>query len=267
MTIAAIPPSSLPQRMSMRQTPDTDFFAAYLQHYAQAVRQPVQEPLLAATTGASAMPPATADPRPDAQLLDQLLGDVHRAYAVRRGVGEEDQAHYAQILHRAYAGSGMSDPVAFLQSLTPAELAVIQRNHSLAEPIEPAGLSREGATNLLLPEGWRVDLDRNDLIEVGKARLMQFPPLDAPAEFKDAWLASTQGMDDMEISSYGLRMFMGMHTLTGQPQRLLPADQLDSYRLLVERMLAMLDDLRNQLPMEQYRRDQAFFSRLQTQLA
>lgn len=252
--------ATLAQRMAMRQTPDAHFFANYLQTYAAQQSQTAlasAEAWHTTETASNSVCPA---------VLDQLLGDVHRAYAARRGVSETEQAQYAQILQRAYAGSGMTDPVGFLQTLTAAELAVVQRNHCLAQAIVPAGLSREGAANLLLPEGWRLDLDHNDLIEVGTARLIQFPPLDAPETFTNAWLVSTQDMDDMEISSYGLRLFIGMHTLTEQPQRLLPADQLETYQILVERLLAMLESLRDQLPVAQYQRDKAFFSHLQAQL-
>lgn len=249
---------TLNQRMLWRQTPDEGFFTTYVQAfagYAAAAENTAAGAADAAAPAAERLP-AVAD----------LLGEVHTALSARRGVGSADQVAYAEILNRAYAGGGMADPVGFLKSLTPAELAVVQRNHCLAERIDPARLSREGACNLLLPEGWRVDLDKNDLVEVGAARLVQFPPLDAPAEFLAVWRAATQDMDEMDISTYGLKMFIGMHTLGEQPLRRMPAEAMDSYRQLVAAFLDMLERFRSQLPAEQYARDQAFFSRLQTLL-
>lgn len=258
------------QRMLWRQTPDADFFARYTQAFAAQTAKVAAASDAAATTEALAGAAAHSN-RPDSQagerLLADLLGEIHANYSARRGVSEADQAAYAEILNRAYVGGGMADPVRFLQTLTPSELAIVQRNHSLAEPIEPAGLSREGAYNLLLPEGWRVDLDGNDLVEVGAARLIQFPPLDAPAEFLDAWRAATQDMAEMDISSYGLQMFIGMHTLTDPPMRRMAADRMDSYQQLVSGILEMLEHFRSQLPVGQYEREQAFFSRLQTLLS
>ena len=259
------------QRMVSRQTPDADFFRRYTQAFAAQVANSAaggdaasaQVQLSAADSSRFASSAAQASER----LLANLLGDIHANYSARRGVGEADQAAYAEILNRAYMGGGMADPAHFLQTLTPSELAIVQRNHSLAEPIEPAGLSREGAYNLLLPEGWRVDFDGNDLVEVGTARLIQFPPLDAPANFNTAWTETTKDMAEMDISNYGLKMFIGMHTLTDPPMRRMAADSMDSYQQLVSGMLEMLEHFRSQLPAGQYERDQAFFSRLQTALS
>lgn len=261
------------QRMLWRRTPDADFFARYTQAFAAQTAKVAAASDAATTTEALAGVAAHSSPSnpPDSQigerLLADLLGEIHANYSTRRGVSEADQAAYAEILNRAYVGGGMTDPVRFLQTLTPSELAIVQRNHSLAEPIEPAGLSREGAYNLLLPEGWRVDLDGNDLVEVGAARLIQFPPLDAPAAFTTAWLGATEDMAEMDISSYGLQMFIGMHTLTDPPMRRMAADSMDSYQQLVSGILDMLEHFRSQLPAGQYERDQAFFSRLQALLS
>ncbi|SMB22753.1 conserved protein of unknown function [Sterolibacterium denitrificans] len=253
-------PLTLNQRMTWRQTPDERFFTAYVQAFAGYAAA-------AENTAASATDAAAAAPVAERLLaVADLLGEVHTALSARRGVGSADQAAYAEILNRAYAGGGMADPAGFLASLTPAELAVVQRNHCLAERIDPARLSREGACNLLLPEGWRVDLDKNDLVEVGAARLVQFPPLDAPAEFLDAWRVATQDMNEMDISTYGLKMFIGMHTLGEQPLRRMPAEAMASYRQLVAAFLDMLEHFRSQLSAEQYARDQAFFGRLQALL-
>lgn len=257
MSIAALQDGlTMSQRLTWRQTPDEGFFDAYTQAHAAYV--------------AAAEQPAGAGAAPASErLLAELLGDVHTELSARRGVSQEDQSAYADILNRAYGEGGMLDPVGFLKSLTPAELAVVQRNHCLADPIDPAGLSREGAYNLLLPEGWRVDFNQDDIVEVGAGRTIQFPPGDAPPEFLDAWFAATRDMGEMDIATYGLVMFTSMHTIPigDQPlRRTLPPDAADSYRQVVANHLDMIERLRGQLAEGQYERDKRFFERLQTLL-
>lgn len=257
MSIATVHDSlTLSQRLTCRQTPDAGFFEAYATAYAEYADA-------AAADAAPGAAPAAG------RLLADLLGAVHTELSQRRGVGQEDQAAYADILNRAYGEGGMLDPVGFLKSLTPAELAVVQRNHCLADPIDPAGLSREGAYNLLLPEGWRVDFNQDDIVEVGAGRTIQFPPGDAPPEFLDAWFAATRDMGEMDIATYGLVMFTSMHTIPigDQPlRRTLPPDAADSYRQVVANHLDMIERLRGQLAEGQYERDKRFFERLQTLL-
>lgn len=256
MSIAPLYDSLTPgQRLTYRQTPDDGFFATFVAAYADCAAQATQ-----ATGEGGASAASGAD-----RLLAGLLGDVHAELSRRRGVDESDQAAYAALLNRAYTQGGMVDPAGFLRSLSPAELAVVQRNHCLANPIEPAGLSREGAYNLLLPEGWRTDMNGDDLIEVGAGKLIQFPQADAPAEFLDAWFAATRDMDEMDIATYGLVMFTAMHTLPigDQPlARTLPPESPDSYRQVVTAYLDMLERFRGQLPEGQYERDKAFFGEL-----
>lgn len=245
----------LNQRLTHPQTPAAGFFDAYAKAYAEYAAT-------AESAAAGTTPPAE-------KLLANLLGDVHAELSARRGIGAEDQAAYADILNRAYANGGMLDPVGFLKSLSPAELAVVQRNHCLADPIDPAGLSREGAYNLLLPEGYEVDFNHDDLVEVGLGRNIKFPPSDAPQEFLDAWFAATDGMGEREIGYYAMTMFCSMHTLPQDgtpPQRRLPAEVTDSYRQVVVGYLDMLERLRHQLPDGQYERDKEFFSSLQALL-
>lgn len=255
MSIASIVDRLSPtQRMMYRQAPDADFFHTFTAAYA---RQGEAPPSQATSTQNAA---STSE-----RLLADLLGQTHVALSERRGVDANAQAAYADILNRAYTSGGMLDPVGFLSGLSREELAVVQHNHCLADPIQPAGLSREGAYNLLLPEGYAVDFNHDDLIEAGAGRSIQFPPADAPEEFVDAWFKATEGMSEMDAASYGLMMFMGMHTIPvdGQAmQRTLAGDAMESYRQLVADHLAMLENFRSMLAPGQYERDSAFFGRL-----
>jgi hypothetical protein len=255
---------SMAQRMTLPHTPDEDFFKAFTDGYARYAADAKPAGGMPTAAGAAANTTASA-----ASVLAELLGDVHGELSRRRDVSQDEQASYAAILNRAYSQGAMSDPQGFLKSLSSQELAVVQHNHCLADPIDPSSLSREGAYNLLLPEGWRADLNGDDIIEVGIGRLIQFPPADAPAGFRDAWIEATKGMKEMDIATYGLVMFTSMHTLPigDRPmQRTLPTDSIDSYRKVVANILAMLDRFHGMLPAGQYERDTAFFGKLQGSL-
>jgi hypothetical protein len=255
MSIASITDKLSPvQRLMFRQAPDAGFFQAYTSAYAR-----YQEAVAAAESPETVSSPAEG-------LLADLLGQTHIELSRRRGVSPADQTAYADILDRAYSSGAMLDPAGFLKGLSREELAVVQRNHSLADPIDPAVLSREGAYNLLLPEGYGVDFNHDDLIETGIGRTIQFPPADAPEKFVNAWFSATQGMSEMDAASYGLAMFTGMHNIPigDQPlQRILPTDAMASYRQVVANFLDMLERLKGSLPAGQYERDTAFFGRLQ----
>lgn len=261
MTIASIADQLSPvQRLMYRQAPDAGFFAAFKSAYAD----------YATAAGDTAqVSQASSEPSAPDRLLAELLGQTHTELSARRGVSQDDQAAYAAILDRAYREGAMADPVGFLRGLSREDLAVVQRNHCLAQAIDPNVLSREGAYNLLLPEGYGVDFNKDDLLEVGIARSVQFPPVDAPEAFVKDWFAATEGMSEMDAATYGLVMFTAMHTLPIGDQALvrrMATDDVDSYRRVVADYLAMLERFQGQLPDGQYERDKSFFTRLQTLL-
>jgi hypothetical protein len=185
--------------------------------------------------------------------------------ATLRGTSQADQAAFAGLLHRAYAGGGMERPQAFLQSLSREELGVIQRVHCLGSAIDPSQLSREGAYNLLLPDGYCVDFNHDGMEEIGASRSVHFPPAEAPESVKQAWFAATQGMNDGDVLTYALVMHGMLYAPEIGEQKavaIAPVDQVESYRAGVANYLAMLDRVRGLLPEGQYERDKVFFSRL-----
>ena len=199
------------------------------------------------------------------RLLAGLLGQTHAEMSRRRGVSEADQSAYEQLLQRAYTEGAFQDPASFLRGLSATELGVVQRNHGLAQAIDPVMLSREGASNLLLPEGYALDLDGNDVIETGIGRRIAFPPANAPAAFTKAWASATQGMNPGDAASYGLSMFMYMHRISLNGDHVeanLPGDALNSYQQVVRDALDGLEAFRAHLAEGQYVRDKAFFTRL-----
>ncbi|KAB2968457.1 hypothetical protein [Zoogloea sp.] len=246
-------PITASQRRSYRETPDSSFYAAY-----QAAFQAQQGKGRDATT---------AD---EARALADVLGTTHRELSAMRGVSTESQATYASVLNKAYSAGGLGNARQFLATLSALEMDAVRQNHCLAGPIDTASLSEEGAANLLLPEGYSVDLNRDGIDEVGAARTAHFPPRDAPDAFKEAWFQATAGMDEGSMMTYGLMMHDAVYgmQIDGQSQGSRYAvDSLDSYRQIISDYLASLEANKGFLADGQYARDKDFFTRLQALLA
>ena len=246
-------PLTASQRHGYRETPDSGFYAAYQAAFkAQGA---------SATNGTATLA---------AKSLDEILGTTHTELSAMRGVSQESQATYAAVLNKAYSSGGIENARQFLGSLSTQELEAVRQNHCLADPIDTGSLSEEGAENLLLPEGYSVDLNHDGIDEVGAARTCSFPPKDAPAEFKEAWFQATAGMDAGMMMTYGLMLHDAVYgmQINGQSQgSLYAADNIDSYRSIISNYLASLEENKGFLAEGQYERDKAFFSKLQALLA
>jgi hypothetical protein len=89
----------------------------------------------------------------------------------------------------------------FLTSLTSDELYTIQKANGLASQIRVNNLSDEGAENLFLrPLGDDkiVDLNNDGVEEIGEARMVFFPPPNAPDSVKEAFKEGTKGLSSEE---------------------------------------------------------------------
>lgn len=254
-------PITLGQRQQYRETPDSGFYARY--RAAFAAGEAAAEP---AATGGPPQAGAAANPR----RLEDVLGIAHTSLSAMRGVSEASQRTYAAILDRAYAAGSPVGAREFLMRLSGEELEAVRRNHCLAGPINPASLSEEGARNLLLPEGYAVDLDANGIHEVGVGRSISFPPANAPVEFREAWFQASAGIDDGLRMGYALIMhgaMYGWNLAESSPTARLPDNDPASYRRVVDRYLASLEIGKSWLAEGQYERDKTFFTRLQSLLA
>ncbi|MDF5823086.1 hypothetical protein P4237_07440 [Pseudomonas aeruginosa] len=147
---------SLAQRQLMTRTPDQDFQRDFQAAYAR---------LAVAAEGSAEQAGALAD----------TLGATQLEYSRVRGVSLEDQLRFAHVLNRACENGAQLDARGFLARLGADDLQALQRNMGLAEPIRVEALSEEGARNLLLPEGYSVDLDGDGITEVGAAKIRHFP--------------------------------------------------------------------------------------------
>jgi hypothetical protein len=238
------------QRHAYSQTPDAGFFDAFDAAYEQLQQQDAGS--------------APADGGGATLSLADVLGDTQTEMADIRGVDADDQREYATILHQAYTHDGLNDPQQFLQSLSASDLDVVRRIHCLADTINPGTLSDEGASNLLLPEGYSVDLDHDGIDEVGAAKTLHFPPRDAPAAFTDAWFQATQDLGFGDYAMASMTFLSAFHppqtggTVATGP----PSSSVESYQTVVDNYLSMLDHYRGMLPKGQYERDYPFFSKL-----
>jgi|GEM_PF-1776072 len=89
----------------------------------------------------------------------------------------------------------------FLLSLTSDELYIIQKANGLASQINANNLSDEGAENLFLRplgEDKIVDLNNDGIEEIGEAKMVFFPPPNAPDSVKKAWTEGTSGLSSEE---------------------------------------------------------------------
>lgn len=256
-------PITASQRHSYAEAPDSSFYQTFQSAFAAASA--------VADGGTAGQEAAGGQPGPtSSEALEAILGRTHTELSALRGVGADSQAVYAKVLDKAYASGAMSNARQFLSSLSAGELEAVRRNHCLAEPIDVAAISEEGARNLLLPEGYCVDLNGDGLDEVGAGLIAHFPPNEAPAAVREAWFQATAAMPDGEAMTYGLMMHDAVYGLhidgqnTPSPYK---ADDTDSYRQIVSNFLAALEAQQGMISSEQYARDKDFFTRLGALLA
>ncbi len=245
---ASIRPSR--QYYPSAQTPDDSFYQTFEAAYAQ-------------NTATTRTAQTGALKAPSQAVLDQ----EHMDRPENAGSGIDNQAKFAAVLNKAYASNAMADPQSFLLSLSPQELEELRINHGLADTINVDGLSTEGASNLLLPRGYSMDLNNDGLEEVGAARTMSFPPRNAPAEFVNKWREVTAGMDPGEEMMYAFEMHHAMygfhldgHTTLEQPS----TNLMSTYQSAIQNLLENVEVSKPYNTQELYVRNKAFYTRLQT---
>ena len=101
----------------------------------------------------------------------------------------------------------------YLKQLSSSDLALVQKANSMANPIAVHTLSKEGAQNLLSqPDGSDlVDLDNNGIVEIGEAKTLHFPPVNAPAYVHQAWEQATQGLSEFDKATLELTMHFAIY--------------------------------------------------------
>ena len=145
-------------------------------------------------------------------------------------------------------------------------MAILQKQHGLADPIQAASLSEESAANLLLPAGWGKDLNGDGQFEVGTAQMISFPPQGAPLKFKQAWDDACADLPERDVMTLSFSMNLGLSTIEPSSGKIIPndmpRDQLSSYTTLIQNALDMLEQQRGSLALGQYEREKPFFQKL-----
>lgn len=131
-----------------------------------------------------------------------------------RGLNTQQQQKVASIYsdarHAVQAGQGKN----YLANLDAKSLQLLQGAAGLAEPIDAAAVSEEGAENLLLAPSRAVDRDGDGLIQTGIAHTLQFPPPDASPQLREAWEKTTASLDEGDALT--LRLVVGGALLGGK---------------------------------------------------
>ena len=184
----------------------------------------------------------------------------------RRQVSEADAKTFKDILTKANVANA-EDPKTFLQGLSAADMEVLRKVHSLADPINISSLSNEGAANLLAQPGSAQDLNNDGLTAVGAGYYMTFPPRNAPESFKTAWASATSGMSELDVPMH-LISAVGLANIglePGDPRWRNPyADPGYDYRGAVDNVMSSLQHQfeQNMISFEQYQHDRTFYGHL-----
>ncbi len=207
----------------------------------------------------------------DAEQIDGRYTTAKSPERLKQGFGE--------LLARANAEGGYTNPKSFLKGLKEDELRTVQNVNWLAEPIDVDGLTEEGALNLILPPPAQVDLNRDGLTQTGAAYGIKFPDSNTPAQVVAAWEEATAGLAPGEKMTYELQMKLPLLTANivldrngAFARRLEPGDSgfknpmADAGYSYVQATQGQLDNLefaKNQISKEQYARQTAFWNQLQ----
>ena len=167
---------------------------------------------------------------------------------------------YRDVVTQAYERGGYVTPVAFLQTLSTAELATIQQVQHLADPIQVNQLSEEAALNLLLPPDTQVDSDGNGLTSVGAAQTIRFPDSRTPAKVRGAWEEATASLSESDRMIYVLQVAGIYSPNDSESAGKANSNTVASFSEKASRWLEYLEYFKAQIPPEQYERDQNFWS-------
>jgi len=152
-----------------------------------------------------------------------------------RGRTDQQIVDFAALLEKAK--SQLEQDVSakdVLSGLTAEDLQMVQKSVGLVDSINVDLLSNEAAINLLAQpdKTGMVDLNNDGIVEIGAAKMLTFPPVNAPVSVQRAWDEATEGMSEEDK----MIMQLHMHTMTyginieGVPtkQTLSPEDQWSS---------------------------------------
>jgi len=135
----------------------------------------------------------------------------------KRGLSGQQVNDFSALLYKSQEQQTELSAKQVLADMSQDELRLLQKATSLAEPINVSTLSQEGAINLLAQPDrtGMVDLNNDGIVEIGAARSISFPPINAPENVHKAWEKATEGLSEgdklhmelsMHISIYGVEI-------------------------------------------------------------
>jgi hypothetical protein len=130
-----------------------------------------------------------------------------------RGRSDQQIIEFATLLDEANSQIGKDVSAKdVLSGLTVAELIMVQKSVGLVDSIDVDSLSTEAAINLLAQpdKTGMIDLNNDGLVEIGAAKMIIFPPVNAPVSVQRAWDEATEGMSEQDK----MIMQLNMHTMT-----------------------------------------------------
>ncbi|MFT5716902.1 MAG: hypothetical protein ACI9T7_001085 [Oleiphilaceae bacterium] len=130
-----------------------------------------------------------------------------------RGRSDQQIIEFATLLDEVNSQIGKDVSAKdVLSGLTVAELIMVQKSVGLVDSIDVDSLSTEAAINLLAQpdKTGMIDLNNDGLVEIGAAKMITFPPVNAPVSVQRAWDEATEGMSEQDK----MIMQLNMHTMT-----------------------------------------------------
>ncbi|WP_432472943.1 hypothetical protein [Amphritea sp. HPY] len=128
-----------------------------------------------------------------------------------RGLSVQQVDDFSELLNKAHQQQSQDRSAKqVLAEMSGDELALLQKATSLASNINVSSLSNEGAINLLAQpdKTGMVDLNNDGVVEIGIAKMVTFPPVNAPDSVHQAWDKATENMAE------GDKMIMQLHMHT-----------------------------------------------------
>lgn len=205
-------------------------------------------------------------------LSQESIGLLHR-----RGLSDQQVDQFEALLQSANEKlSTEKSAKQVLAEFSIDEMKLLQRATSLAEPIQIDALSDEGAINLLAQpdKTGMVDLNNDGVVEIGKAKTLTYPPLNAPAGVHEAWNQATANLSEAD------KMMLQFHMATAngielgthlpKPSGLSPEQEwsIAGWQAMLEKMRSALDF---SVSMDGWTRTnrvrQDFFNRFEQELA
>ncbi|UTW58116.1 hypothetical protein KFE96_15015 [Kordiimonas sp. SCSIO 12603] len=188
---------------------------------------------------------------------------------------DEMKAKFANIIERAEAEGGFSDPKTFLKSLSSEDRDFLRIVQGHADPVSDKALeafTEEAALNFFLPPGVQGDWDGDGLYQIGRADTFRFPSNHTPQHVKDAWEDLTKDMSNGEKMLAEGRFLISVLSVnidSGKTQVNWPGDEgwnnpysnpAYDYREHALGRLEWNEHIKGQLPEGQYQRDKEFWT-------